>query len=216
MKLILLENNQNRYKSELKTIELFGLSRSGKTFLLKKLIQDGKSGILNENISFYRKLLLFLEHFVKNPMKTSYVIYKTNINWIFIKNLRIKNYLRIFLLRNSYLAAMFAKYEVSKECKKELFIEEFLIQSLQIIFHKKSSEKEILRLLKILPRSYKILLIESSEKVRYQRIKNTRFPGEQVNKDYAVQWMKNTESNYKIIKKILLKNYGPIKLNPKF
>ena len=83
-----------------------------------------------------------------------------------------------------------------------------------MILHKKSSKKEISSILQALPNSNEILLIESSKKERYERIGKTRFPGEQINKKYSMIWMKNSEFNYEIIKKILLEYHGPMEENP--
>ena len=85
------------------------------------------------------------------------------------------------------------------------------MQSIFMIFQKKSSEDELRNLFKILPKSRKIMIVESSEKDRYERIKKTRFPAQQINKEYAIAWMKNMEYNYNLIMQILRDYYNIVK-----
>lgn len=210
MRLTTFKNIDNR---NLKVVELYGLSRAGKTTLLKKLISEGNKGLLSEDLTSKEKLFFFLNHFIREPIKTTKIFYRTNTNWLILKDIQLKCYIEMFFLRNSYLAAVFAKYEKLRKSRKVTFVDEFLIQSLQIILQKKSSKKEILAVLKTLPKTGEILLLESSIKERYDRIKKTRFPGEQISREYAMVWMKNTEENYKIIKEILHKHYGPVEKN---
>lgn len=211
MELTLLKNDKKRKE---RTVELFGLTRSGKTTFLKKLIMQGKEGMILYNIAFSKKLISFLSYLFTHASNTLYLFYKLNTNWINLEELSAKNYFQVFLMRNSYLGAVLSKYNILKGKNSEFFVDEYLIQSIFMIFHKRSSEKELLEVLKRFPPSGKILIIESSVNDRYDRIKNTRFPGEQIHRNYSVAWMKNSEFNYKIIKNILIRNYGPVEKNP--
>ena len=60
------------------------------------------------------------------------------------------------------------KYESVRKRKGEFFVDEFLLQSIFIILQKKSNENEIKKVLKYLPRTNKILLVESEEEKRYK------------------------------------------------
>lgn len=214
MKITLFENAGQRNPSR-SYIQLFGLSRSGKTSLLKHLIKNGKRGILSEEGKKPMKLMFFARYFLKNPLSTICLFHKLNTNKIMLNELGLAVYFKIFLLRNSYLVGVLSKYESTKKLKQPFFIDEFLLQSVFMILQRKSSEKEIMDVLRHLPEQNKILLIESDSEERYKRIKNTRFPGEQINRAYSIEWMKNSEFNYRIIKGILLRNYGPVQKNPK-
>jgi len=210
MRILLLKNLREKDNKKIRTIELFGLSRSGKTSLLKELIKKGNKGILTRDISSEKKLFFLFKYFLKRPIKTLYLFLKLNTNWIIYNNISLKDYIKIFKMRNSYLGSVLGKYEIVKNKKEKFYIDEFIIQALFMIIQKKSDEKEIKNLLKKLPSIGEIMLVESNKKERYKRIKNTRFPAQQISEDYSIEWMKNSEYNYKIIKKILIKKYGPI------
>jgi hypothetical protein len=130
-----------------------------------------------------------------------------NSNWIVLKNLKWKDYIKIFLMRNSYLSAVFGRYEQLKNIKREIIVDEFFLQSLFIIFQVKVKEEKLEEILKIMLLPSKIYLFEIPKIIRDKRLKETEFPGEKINKEYAREWMKNSEYNYQIIKKILLKKY---------
>ncbi len=210
MRILLLKNLREKDNNKLKTIELFGLSRSGKTTLLKDLIKKGNKGLLTDYISLQKKIFLSLRYFLIHPLKTVYLFYKLNTNWIVLPFLKPKDYFLIWKMRNSYLSSVLAKYQIVKNSKDKIYLDEFLIQSIFMIIQRKSNKKEIMDILDRLPPSGEILIIGSNKIERYNRIKNTRFPAQQINKDYSIEWMKNSEYNYKIIKKILIKKYGPI------
>jgi len=213
MEKILFENDKNADKN-LKSVELIGLSRSGKTTLLKKILEKGKRGFIDwENVGSLTKLFAFLKYFLKNPIRTVGIFNKLNSNRISLSDLNSSDYFRIFKMRNSYISAVLAKYEMMRTKREEFFIDEFVIQSIFMILQVKSNEKEILKTLRLLPKTGKILIVEDTKKNRYARIKKTRFPGEQINRAFAIQWMKNMEFNYTILKKILIKDYGPIVKN---
>jgi len=181
--------------------ELFGLSRAGKTTYKQKLIKKGYKTIneINDAPKFY----YFLKFLMKNPLKTIFFFYKLNSNYLKLRKVFIINYLKIFFMRNSYLLGVLAKHEQIKKLKGEIIIDEYFIQSIFIIIQKKSSEKEIKKLLQKLPKVDKLYIIEIDEKTRYNRIKKTRFPAQWICLEYAKKWMENSEFNYKIIKKCL-------------
>ncbi len=211
MKIILFENN----KSDLNSIEVFGLPKAGKTTLLNKLAKKGRNKIDFENISLLKKLLLFLKYFMKHPFKTSYIFYKMNIEWETMKDATLKDYVDFFRMKNSYLSAVLAKYELIASQKKEVYIDEFIFQSLFIMLQNRASEKQISNLLSRLPSSGKILLIEETKKERYKRWSAIKNPARNLNLAYRMLWWKNMEANYPIIKKILENKYSSKKIiNP--
>lgn len=207
MKTLLLRNLKEDKENRLKTVELFGLSRSGKTTLLKELIKKGNKGLLTENISSKRKLFSFLKFILIYPLKTAYLFFKLNTDWIVLPFLKFKDYFLIWKMRNSYLASVLAKYQVVRNSKERIYLDEFLVQSVFMVIQNKSDKDEIWRVLNRLPPSGDILIVESNKTERYKRIKNTRFPAQQINEDYALKWMLNSEYNYKIIKGLLIKKY---------
>jgi len=214
MRASLYQNRKDH--SKINTVEFFGLSRSGKTTYLKELIEKGRKGFPSERFSAWRKAVYFIGHLIKNFSKTVGLFSKLNKNWIKMDDLGGMDYIKIFWLRNKYLASVLGKYEILLGEKGETFVDEFLVQSVFMILQKKSSERKIREVLENLPKSNKILLIESDKKKRYERIKQTRFPAQQIHESYSKRFMKNSEHNYEIIKKILESRYGPAKKNPKF
>ena len=204
MKTLLLTREENKVKNR---IELFGLSRSGKSTLLNKLQEKGEK-IIAVNPGFtLKKVYLALRFIIKSPIISFYLFYKLNTNWAKVK-MSPYLYMKLFMLRNSYMLAALAKHESLKKQKEKIFVEECIVQLLLMIFHSKSNKEELKKIIDILPMPGQILLIESDSKTRYSRIKNTRFPGQQISKKYAEAWMKNSEHNYKVIKKILLEKYS--------
>ena len=210
MRILLLKNLREKNNNKLRTIELFGLSRSGKTTLLRDLIKKGNKGFLTDEISLQKKLFLSLKYSLIHPLKTACLFYKLNTNWIVLPFLKVRDYFLVWKMRNSYLASVLAKYQIVKNLKEKIYLDEFLVQSVFMIIQKKSNKEGIRTILNMLPPSGKILIIDSNKRERYRRIKDTRFPAQQINKDYSIEWMKNSEYNYKIIKKILIQKYGPM------
>jgi len=188
-------------------IELFGLSRAGKTTYKEELLSKGYKTIKEpKNII---KFFYFLKFFIKNPLKTLYFFYKLNSRYLKLQKFSIINYTKMFLMRNSYLLGVLSKNEQLVKTKGLVVIDEFSIQSIFMILQKKASEKEIKILLKKLQKSDIIYILEIDEKTRYERFKKTRFPAQWIEKEYAKTWMKNSEFNYKIIKKCLSKTHKP-------
>ncbi len=202
MKSFLFENKE----ADNNIVEIFGLAKSGKTTLTQKLVENGNNAIFHENIPYYKKLFFFFKHIFKHPIGTFYLFYKTNTNWIVLPQLRFKDYSQIFLMRNSYLALVLSKYELAEKQKQKVLIDEFLLQSLFMIFHKKTSESEILSVISKMPRSNKILLIEESKRVRDKRFENRKRPARNLNKAFLKIWRSNLEENYTKIRKILFKS----------
>lgn len=223
MKLLLFENHRN---SNINIIEIFGLPKSGKTTLLKYLKKNNKNVIISsyqknphivgdtsliKSHSFSKKLLVFINHFTKHPIKTTYLFYKLNTNWITIPELKISDHLRIFIIRNSYLASVISKYYIAKNQNQTVYLDELIFQSLFIILQKKSTENEINKTLKRLPKPEKILLIEVDEVEREKRSQKSfrETPTSKLSLNYLKTWRKNQEFNYNIIKIILKKYYQP-------
>ena len=216
MKIYLFENKRDFRHKKSDIIQVFGLSQSGKTTYLKNLAKKSHNVLLVQNAYFFRRLLFLFFHFLKNPLKVAYIFFKLNRNWIRFRGIPKKSYLKIFLMRNSYMGAALANYEIALNERRKIFLDESLVQSLFMIIQTKSSKKEFLELFNRMGIDDKVLLIENDEKTRYERLYRIRFPGEQINKTYALEWMKNMEFNYKIIKQILQKKYDIVKKNPVF
>lgn len=209
MKLILFENADS--KSNGKIIEMFGLSRSGKSTYINELKSNGKLCLGIEDMQKYKKLIYSLYFFISSPMK-AFVLFKTlNSNKINLNSINLYKKFRIFILRNSYLLSALAKYQMLKNIKRPIYVDEYLMQSIFMIQPDKSDKSKLEFIISLLPKSGKILVVESIKKERYARIKRTRFPAQQIDKNYAIQWMKNMEFNYPIIMNILKRNYKRVK-----
>jgi len=133
-----------------------------------------------------------------------------------MKNLNLKKYFKIFVMRNSYLTAVLARYQEIYGIRniEEVYSDEFFLQSLFMIFQNKSTKKDILKIMRMFPHSKRFFLIEIDPKIRYQRLNKNGFPGGKIDNNYAKLWMKNSEFNYNIIKEILFDNCKKLKDNP--
>lgn len=196
-------------------IEFFGLSNSGKSVFKKEIASKGYAVSLTEKENYARKLILFLNYLFLNPASTIYLFYCLNSNFLKVKNLSFFKQIRIFLMRNSYLALVLAKYSQANQKKERIFIDEFSFQSLFMIFQKKSKEEEIANVIKRLPRSDFIFLFEGNKSLRYRAYSTphpfkkgaTLLPGSWIDKAYAKEWMKTMEHNFRVAKEIILENY---------
>lgn len=194
--------------------EFFGLSNTGKSVLKKKLDKSGYEVFHTQKAPFLFKVFYFSKFFVFNPLKTFYLFYKLNSNRIKFNQQHLKKRLKIFKMRNSYLAFVLAKGEYLKNKEKNIFTDEFSFQSLFMILQKKSNEEKIKKILERLPKSDYLFLFEGKKEWRYKAYdkkhpihKGTLMPGSGIDKDYSEKWMEIMEYNFEIIKKIILDNY---------
>jgi len=201
-------------------IEFFGLSKTGKSSLKRKL-KEAEYNVLNP-LSFLKKMLFFLKYLIKHPISTSFLFYKLNTNHIeFIDfKLSIYNQFRVLKMRNSYIISLLAKYEKAKKRKGLIFSDELAFQSLFMFFQRKADEQEIRSIIKMLPKSDLLCLFERSREERHKiysiphpnfKKNPTMFPGGWINVDYAKAWMNVMEYNYEIIKQIIQKDYKEAK-----
>jgi len=207
MTLLTLEN----LRTKSKICELFGLSKSGKSTYSRKLISKGYLCCVPYEGGYLRKFALFMRFFIKNPINFLMMFYKLNSNWIILDNLDLIKYIKILKMRNSYLLAVLARHEDIANIKKEIYADEFFLQSLFMIFQTKTNKFEISRMIDMFPKSQKVLLIDINRKIRYERLNKIGFPGQKIDDKYARIWMENSEFNYKVIKEILMNKYRIIK-----
>jgi hypothetical protein len=195
-------------------IELFGLSKTGKTITANSLRTQERYVFDFKKTTTLKKLSLFTNYTLRNPLTTIKLFHLLNKNHI------STNY-KVWLMRNSYLASVLAKYNLIKNKENQIFIEEFSLQSLFMILQKKSNKTEISKAINLLPKSNSLLLFERSREQRHKiykkphptfRINPTMYPGGWINVEYAKQWMENMEHNYEIIKEIIQENYQEDKL----
>ncbi len=186
-------------------IEFFGLSRTGKTTYRKKLEEKGYK--FNSSRQFKRypiiiRFYYFMKYFVKYPLRTIYFFYKLNSNYLKLEKFSVIQYVKIFLIKNLYLSRVLSDSELARQIKGPVVLEDFSHQAIFMILQRKAFEKEIKILLKILPKPDVLYIFETDKRTRYERLKKTRFPHFRFGKDYPERWMRNSEYNYKIIKKI--------------
>jgi len=189
-------------------IEFFGLSKTGKTNFKNKIVSSEYLILNQESLSPFKKIILFSKYLIKRPINTFYIFYKLNTN-----NLSKK--FKVIKMRNTYLITVLAKYELIKNLQKKILLDEFFLQSLFMIFQKKSTKSEIKKILTSFPNSDFILLFERSKKERYEIYEKphtsfnnpTMYPGGWIDINYAKKWMEIMEHNYEIIKEIILENY---------
>ena len=198
MKTEIYENTESKNR----IIELFGLPKSGKSTYIERVKKEGKKVFSENEINYLQKTLLFLKYWAKHPISTAYLFYMMNSNWVKM-NLGFFEYLKIWRMRNSYLAAVFAKYEYLRNYNYEIYADEFIMQSIFMIFHKKAEEREIRKVLEKLPKSRKILILEEEKEKRYERWKKIKKPARSINIEYRMKWWANSEKNYEVIKKII-------------
>jgi len=204
-------------------IEFFGLSKSGKSTLKRKLRRKGYSVSKSDDTSFIFKIIFFLKHFFLSPLKVIFLFYKLNSNHLKIRNLTLKKKFSILKMRNFYLAGVLAKYQMLKKIKHKIYTDEFSLQSLFMILQKRSNKEEIRKIIANLPPSNSIFLFEKDKKLRnkaYQlphpnNIGATLLPGSWIDISYAKKWMEIMENNFKIIKKIILEDLKENKNTPK-
>lgn len=210
---ILFKNKRKYSKKNQKIIELFGLSNAGKTTFLKELFTKGKRTLMVEKGNSLMKSFYLIKYLLKHPFKSTYLFYIMNTNWIRLNNLTKKEYFKIFIMRNSYLSAVFSKYEYLRREKGEIFVDEFLLEALFMIFQEKSSEEEVYNVVKKLVFSDEILMVEVDKETRHERLKK-RTPGEDINKEYSLKWVENSEYNNEIFKKVIINWFSEQKNMP--
>lgn len=194
--------------------EFFGLSNTGKSVLKTKLYKKGYNTLHSRKINLSLKTFFFLKYLLLNPKRTFYFFFKLNSNGITADTLTLKKRFKIFRMRNFYLAFVLAKAEYLKNKKETFLIDEFSLQSLFMILQKKSNKKEIINLIKKLPKSDYLFLFEGRKDWRYKAYEKphpfkpgTLMPGSWIDMKYARKWMGTMEYNYEIIKDIILRNY---------
>jgi hypothetical protein len=187
--------------------ELFGLSRSGKTTLIKRLIKERKFDFgISPRKNRIIRIIKFLQFFFKHPIRTIGLFSNIYTNHIKL-DIPLRDKIMIFLMRNSYLISVLSKEGDVRNQSKKVLVDEYMVQSILMILQKKSTRKQIEKVIRLLNPSCNILIVEESSKKRYERFRQHRFPGGHINEKYSLKWMKNQEYNYKIIKEILLEQY---------
>ena len=139
-------------------VEFFGLSKSGKSTLKKRLGEEGHKVMKFEEILRFKKAIYFLRYLYTHALCVVYLFWKMNSNYLIVKGVNKKDYIKVFLMRNSYLIGVLSKYEMIRNKKERIFTDEFSFQSVFMILQKKSDVKEIKEVLRHLPRSEMLFL----------------------------------------------------------
>lgn len=199
--------SQPKSRKILPSIELFGLPKSGKSTLFNSAEMNKKKKINFDSYSLTKKIILFASYLIKHPVSTFRLFYLMNTNWLYMKELLISDYIKIFLMRNSYLTAVLVKCALLEKEKNIKMIDEFIMQALFMIFHVPVSEKKISSALENLPISSQIIMLEEKRKLRYERWKKITKPARNIPVKYRMEWWGNMEKNYSLIKKIIDEKY---------
>ena len=202
---------KDRRKNTLSCEELFGLPKSGKTTLLASLTKKGYRTVPVGAHTSIHMLFYFLLYSVKHPFSTGYLFWKMNTNRIREVALGLRERSLVLRMRNSYLAAALSKSEQLRSGDKPI-IDEFLLQSLFMIIQIKSRREVLEKIMKYLPRSENILLVEAPKRLREQRLLRVKTPARALNQEYKARWIENSEYNYAIVRDILLTRYTRKKL----
>jgi hypothetical protein len=190
--------------------EVFGLPKAGKTTLLRKSFKQEE--VLNWNgVSNKRKLALFFSYLSKNTLNSFLLFWKMNTNWIGLKELTWNDYWVIFRMRNSYLVSVLAKYQHIVDLRKEILTDEFFLQSLFMILHRKSTAREIGEIVKLLGFSRNLVLVEAEDKERYRRLGKIKKFSRNLDSKFKMVWWKNIEYNYKLIREGIFEEYIRVK-----
>jgi len=195
-------------------IEFFGLSKTGKSILADELEKQNYRVVREDEANILQKLYFFLKYTIIHPLITIYLFTKLNTNHINLI-LSQQTKLRVFLMRNSYLAGVLSKYQRIKNNQQIQFTQELFLQSLFMILQKKSNKQQIKNITNKFPKSKYVFLFEKQKKTRHETYnkphpvhnKPLMFPGAEINKKYAVKWMQIMEYNYEIIKQVFSEFY---------
>ncbi|NCO11497.1 hypothetical protein CO038_04720 [Candidatus Pacearchaeota archaeon CG_4_9_14_0_2_um_filter_39_13] len=195
-------------------IEFFGLSNSGKSVLKKHLEEKGHSVMKFEKISSTTKIMLLVKSFFLHPARNTLLFLKLNSNPLEIRNLPFNARISSSLMRNSYLASVLAKEEYLKRSSEKIYTDEYSFQSVFMILQKKASEEEIRQLISWLPKSDFLVFFRGSKilrdkayKIRHPFRKGTLLPGSNFSEEYGKAWMDSMEYNFRILEKIISKDY---------
>ena len=189
-------------------IELFGLSKTGKTIFKSNLKKLNYRTLDPKELSNNKRVLFFLKYLFKEPRNTIKLFYKLNTNNIY-KNIKVRR------MRNTYLITTLAKYQYLKGKTGKIFADEMALQSIFMILQKKSDKEEINKVINLLPKSDFIFLFERSKEQRHKIYEKphptfsnpTMYPGGWISIDFAKKWMESMEYNYEIIKNVLNEKY---------
>ena len=195
-------------------IEFFGLSNSGKSVLKRRLERAGEKTLKFGDLSTGKKLGLFLKYFVKHPIDTKLSFITLNGNKIDFSGSFSERF-RVFRMRNSYLAAVFAKAAYLSKVDERIFVDEYICQSLFMIFHKNVKEKEVSEILNRLPRSDYVVIFRGDKKrrdflysLKHPNKPGKLLPGSFINEQFGEKWLKVMEHNFPIIERVLRKEYS--------
>ena len=180
-----------------KIIEFFGLSHVGKTYKLLKLEAQGKNYYKYTDTTKLKRLFYFIVWLLKHPYRTAYLFYKMNLNAMKGSGLRL------ILMRNSFLAGVLAKSEILNKRTGTIYTEDLGLQSLFAIFHKKTTEKEVIKVINMLPIADKVMIIEADMKLIKERFKKGRYPYEECGEEIAKAVMEVCFINYPLFKKVI-------------
>lgn len=189
-------------------VELFGLSKTGKTILKNRLKDLNYRTLDPKEITKIKRLVLFTKYLFKHPISTIKLFHILNTNHL-SKNFKVRK------MRNTYLITILAKYEFIKDKRDRIFADEMAFQSIFMILQEKSNKDEIKRIIDLLPKSDFIFLFERNKEERHKIYHKphptfsnpTMYPAGWLDIDYAKEWMKIMEYNYEIIKEIIEKEY---------
>ena len=185
-------------------IELYGLTRSGKTYLAKKLNKKGfELASYNSKFLKYANSFIF---FVRNPIISSDLIHRLNKfsnSSVSLMNLRKRIKLRI--IRNILLLATMASYNKAQSSNEDIILDEGFFQIIHTIYEEKSSKERINEIMNIIPKPDLLVIINSPKKIRMKRLMDKGYPRkDEFGEKYFKEWHLTMKHNDLLINKILV------------
>jgi len=183
-------------------IELYGLTRSGKTFVAERLRKNGATVIqFDSRIIKYCYALFFL---FSNFKKSIHLFILLNRNPVLTKSLRFSKKIKLILTRNILLLSTMATYKKASFAKGKVIIDEGFFQIIHTSYEREKTTHEIEKIISLLPKPDMLIILNTKRDIRLKRFKTSGAPREkEFGSKYFETWHASMEHNDKHIRKVL-------------